>query len=84
MIPFDIGIILVLFAMLFISMALSNQFLMVLTSFMSIIIGVYLLINGLQSIKNHLITSIGIILVCLGFYLLFSIYINYLETNVKG
>ncbi len=69
MIPFIFLIIVVIFGMLLVSYFLKIYTLGVLSSISMVIMGIYVLINGVEGIRTIMVSGLGTISVCLGFYI---------------
>jgi len=70
MIPFIFITIIIVYALLIFAFIIRNYPLGLLSSMALIVVGVFILANGMESIENILTVSLGVICVAIGFYIL--------------
>jgi len=70
MIPFIFMITMIVFLLLIFAFVIRDYTTGVLSSMAMIIVGVYILANGMEGIVNLLTISLGVIYVCIGMYIL--------------
>ncbi len=79
MVPFIFLIIIITFILLVVSFLFKIFFMGLISSMLMIVLGVYVLSSGIETLNNLLTLTIGIILVCLGAY----IFINSSLEEIK-